>query len=94
MERSLCALEDAKYATTFSSGLGAIDAVVQCYTHGDHFVVCDDMYGGNYRMFDKIAKNLGIEVTIVDATIIDNVKNAMKPNTKVGVYEFSIQSDL
>ncbi|KAK9722463.1 Cys/Met metabolism PLP-dependent enzyme [Popillia japonica] len=83
LERSLCALEDAKYATTFSSGLGAIDAVVQCYTHGDHFVVCDDMYGGNYRMFDKIAKNLGIEVTIVDATIIDNVKNAMKPNTKL-----------
>ncbi|KAI4461921.1 trans-sulfuration enzyme family member [Holotrichia oblita] len=83
LEGSLCALEDAKYAVTFSSGLGALNAVINCYTQGDHFVVGDDMYGGNYRLFDKIAKNLGVDVTSVDTTIIDNIKSAMKPNTKL-----------
>ncbi|KAI4461928.1 trans-sulfuration enzyme family member [Holotrichia oblita] len=83
LEGSLSAIENAKYAVTFASGLGALTAIINCYTQGDHFVVGDDMYGGNYRLFEKVAKNLGVEITMVDATLIDNVKNAIKPNTKL-----------
>lgn len=44
------------------------------------------MYGGNFRLLDKVGKNLGIDVSIVDASNLDTVKNAIKPNTKVRCY--------
>ncbi|KAK9722461.1 Cys/Met metabolism PLP-dependent enzyme [Popillia japonica] len=83
LEGSLRALEDAEYALTFASGLGALTALISCHSRGDHFVVGDDMYGGNFRLLDKVGKNLGIDVSIVDASNLDTVKNAIKPNTKL-----------
>lgn len=83
MEGSLRALEDAKYGVTFASGLGALTTLMSCFSHGDHIVMGDDMYGGNFRLLNKVGKNFGIESTAVDASNVDNVKRAMKPNTKV-----------
>ncbi|GJQ75911.1 hypothetical protein Trydic_g17971 [Trypoxylus dichotomus] len=83
LEGSLRALEDAKHAVTFASGLGALTTLMSCYSTGDHIVIGDDMYGGNFRLLDKVGKNFGIEVTPVDAANVDNVKRAMKPNTKL-----------
>lgn len=83
MEGSLRALEDAKHAVTFASGLGALTTLMSCYCQGDHIVMGDDMYGGNFRLLNKVGKNFGLEMTTVDASDVDNVKRVMKPNTKV-----------
>lgn len=83
LEGSLRALEDAKYGVTFASGLGALTTLMSCFSHGDHIVMGDDMYGGNFRLLNKVGKNFGIESTAVDASNVDNVKRAMKPNTKL-----------
>ncbi|KRT83880.1 hypothetical protein AMK59_3307, partial [Oryctes borbonicus] len=83
LETSLRSLEDAKYAVTFASGLGALTTLMSCYSTGDHIVMGDDMYGGNFRLLNKVGKNFGIEMTAVDASNVDNVKRAMNPNTKL-----------
>ena len=50
---------------------------------GDHILAMDDMYGGTYRYFTKVLPNMGVEYDLIDARDLDNVKNALKPNTAV-----------
>ncbi|KAI4461919.1 trans-sulfuration enzyme family member [Holotrichia oblita] len=83
LEGSLRAVEDAQYAVCFASGLGALTTLIGSFSTGDHIVLGDDMYGGNFRLLDKVGKNFGIQVTAVDASNIDNVKRAMRPSTKL-----------
>lgn len=52
---------------------------------GDHIVSCDDIYGGTNRLFQQVTKRSGIELDFVDATNLDNVKNAIKKNTRVSI---------
>nr|CAD7454143.1 unnamed protein product [Timema tahoe] len=83
LEKCLASLDGAKHALTFSSGLGATTAVVQLLNAGDHIICVDDVYGGTNRLFSTIAARMNIETTFVDATIVDNVKNALRANTKL-----------
>ena len=69
----------------FSSGLGATTTLTHLLSAGDHIVAMDDLYGGTNRYFSKVASRFKIETTFVDATNVENVKNAMKPNTKVSL---------
>lgn len=81
LEQSLAALEDAKHALAFSSGLAGVAAMMNTLKAGDHVVACQDLYGGCYRMFSKVYANLGIEYTFVDATDLDSVRKAFRDNT-------------
>ena len=85
LEKKLAVLEDAKFGLAFSSGLAA--ETVICATllkSGDHVVAFDDLYGGTRRLFNKIfSSNFGVEFSYVDARNADNVKNAIKENTKL-----------
>ncbi len=83
LEANLASLEGGKFGICFSSGCGATDAVIHLLQHGDHVVCCDDVYGGTYRLFDKIYKPLGIQFTFVDLTKVDAVKAAFRENTKL-----------
>lgn len=83
LERCLASLDNAKYALTFSSGLGAGTIITQLLNSGDHIVSCDDVYGGTNRFFSKVASRQGIQTDFVDATNLENVKNAIKNNTRV-----------
>lgn len=83
LERCLAALDDAIYASTFSSGLGAVTILTQLLDSGDHLICCDDVYGGTNRLFSKIASRHGIKVDMVDLTNLNALKKALKPNTKV-----------
>nr|CAD7433071.1 unnamed protein product [Timema monikensis] len=83
LEKCLASLDGAKHALTFSSGLGATTAVVQLLNAGDHIICVDDVYGGTNRLFSTIAARMNIETTFVDATIVDNIKNALRANTKL-----------
>lgn len=83
LETCLASLENGKYGLAFSSGLGATTVLTQMLSTGDHLISCDDVYGGTNRMFSKVTSRMGITVDFVDATNLDNVKKAIKPNTRV-----------
>src|SRR5574341_1182888 len=85
LEKRLAAVEDARYGLAFSSGLGA--ETVVCLTlleSGDHVIAFDDLYGGTRRLFNTVFnRNYNVEFSYVDATDTENIKNAIKSNTKL-----------
>jgi cystathionine gamma-lyase len=83
LEANLAALEGARHAFTFSSGLAAMDCVVHQLRAGDHVVLSDDVYGGTFRQLDKVFRHLGIETTRVDMTRLENVEHALRATTRL-----------
>ena len=61
LEQNLASLENGKYGLCFSSGLGAIDAIIKLLSPGDEVISTNDLYGGSYRIFTKIFENYGIK---------------------------------
>lgn len=82
-ENCVASLESGKHGFAFASGCAATTTVLHMLKAGDHVVAMDDMYGGTYRLFDKILKHSGIEFDFVDLTNADNFAKAVKPNTKM-----------
>src|ERR1700731_2341895 len=66
LEECLASLEEAKYGLCFSSGLGATTTAMMLLSAGDHVICGDDIYGGTFRLFDKVFKRFGLEFTFVD----------------------------
>lgn len=83
LEACLAALEDAEYGLAFATGMAATSTVMAMLSAGDHVVAADDLYGGTYRVFDKVFSRLGLEFTFVDARDPANVAEALRPNTKL-----------
>ena len=83
LENNLAALEGGKYGTCFSSGMAAVDSVLKMLSSGDHVVCSDDVYGGVSRLFNDLLINYGLEFTYVNSSNSDEVKNAIKQNTKL-----------
>lgn len=83
LEKNIAALEDARYGLCFSSGMGAMDAVVKLLRPGDEVVTGDDLYGGSYRMFTKVFANYGIKFHFINMTDVQNVRAAINDNTKL-----------
>jgi cystathionine beta-lyase/cystathionine gamma-synthase len=83
LEECLASLESAKYGLCFSSGLGATNTVMNLLSQGDHVVVGEDVYGGTYRIFDKVFRRYGIEFSFIDSTDVNNTAKAIKNNTKM-----------
>ncbi|MDA4116802.1 MAG: cystathionine gamma-synthase [Thaumarchaeota archaeon] len=83
LERAIADLEGGKYGLAFASGLAAETAVAALLGAGDHAIICNDVYGGTYRLFDKVFRNFGVTFDRIDATIPENLERAIKPNTKM-----------
>ena len=83
LEASLAALEDAQYGISFSSGLAAVQAVIQLVKPGEHVLVCDDVYGGTGRLFRRLYAHYNIEFDFVDLTQLDQVEGYFKKNTRM-----------
>jgi len=83
LQDALAALENGKHGVVFSSGMGAVDAVIKLLNAGDHVIAVNDIYGGSYRLFTKTFARLGIEFSFVSFTDAANVEAAIKPNTKL-----------
>ncbi len=79
----VAALEGGKHALAFASGLATTDAVLHLLKTGDHVVVGDDVYGGTFRIFDKVFRKMGIEFSFVDLTDLRKAEAAFRPNTKL-----------
>jgi len=82
-QECLASLEETKHALAFASGLAAMDAVLHLLKTGDHVLCCDDVYGGTFRLFDKVFRNFGIELTFIDMTDLERTAAALRPTTKM-----------
>ena len=83
LETCLAALENASYALAFSSGMGAIDAVMKLFRAGDEVITGTDLYGGSFRMFTKICAHYGLRFHFVDLTDPKNIAGYINEHTKL-----------
>lgn len=83
LQGCIAALENGKHALCFSSGMGAIDAVVKLLKPGDEVITGNDLYGGTYRMFTKIFANYGIKFHFIDLNNAQNIVASINSNTKL-----------
>ena len=83
LEECLAGLEDARHGLAFASGLAAETTALLLLSPGDHVVYMEDVYGGTYRLFDKVLKRFGLNFTAVDASDLDAVERAISPSTKL-----------
>ncbi len=83
LEANLAALEGARFGSCFASGCAATDAILHCLSAGDHVVAGDDLYGGTYRLFERIHTRHGIEFSYVPASDSAAYAAALRPNTKL-----------
>lgn len=82
LEQLVAALEEGVDALAFSSGMAAVDAVMNLFDPGDHIITGNDLYGGSFRLFRNINAKNGVEFTTVHTSKLEEIKAAIKPNTK------------
>jgi len=82
-QECVAALENGKHALAFASGLATIDTLLHTLKSGDHIICSDDVYGGTFRLFDKVLRRFGLEFTFMDLTDIAKVRSAFRPNTRM-----------
>ncbi len=83
LESNLAALENARYGLCFASGLAAENTILHTLKSGDHIVTARDVYGGTFRLFDQVWKQLGVSFTAVNAYNLDEIKAAIRPETRL-----------
>lgn len=84
LEKVLAGLEGGEHGLVFASGTGALTTLaLTVLKPGDHVIVGDDVYGGTFRLFDKVLKSFDIEASYVDMTDPDNVRQAITSETKM-----------
>ena len=83
LERNVAALEGARHGFAFSSGMGCLDSIMKLCRAGDHVVCGENVYGGTFRLFDKLLQHLGITFTYVDARDPQRIADAMRAETRM-----------
>ena len=81
LEANLAALEGAAHGVCFASGMAAITSIMHLFESGNHIVVGDDVYGGTFRLFDKVLSRLGLRFSFVDLARPDALEQAIEPET-------------
>jgi len=83
-ERCIADLEGGQAGFAFASGLAAISTILEILDHGSHVIAMNDLYGGTFRLFDKVRKRTAnLQFSFVDMTNPDNVAAAITPQTKM-----------
>ena len=83
LEEALASLEGGKHGLAFASGVAATTAVIQLLRPGDHVVAGDDIYGGTYRLFEKVFRHWGLLVDYADVTKPESFARALRPTTRL-----------
>jgi cystathionine beta-lyase/cystathionine gamma-synthase len=83
LEKCLAALENAAYGLAFASGMAAIDAVLRLLPAGAHVLAGDDIYGGTYRLFERLLRPYGLDFSYVDTSDVAQVTAAIQSNTRM-----------
>ena len=87
LERNVATLEGGTHGFAFSSGMGCLDSIMKMFKSGDHIVSGENVYGGTFRLFDKILRNFGLEFSFVDARDPQLIADAVRPHTKAILVE-------
>lgn len=82
-ENCLASLEDGTHGFAFASGCAATTTILHMLKQGDHVIAGDDMYGGTFRLFERVLKNNGLEFSYVDLTKPESFAKAVQKNTKL-----------
>lgn len=82
LEKALASLENANFATVFSSGLGTLTALISTLQQGDKVVAFDGVYGGTYRLFNSVFKQFGVEFISINPHHPQELEKALKTNPK------------
>ena len=84
LESCLAALENGQHGLAFASGLAAEHTALSLLNAGEHLVSCDDLYGGTYRLFERVMKRYQVEASYVSAGAgVAEFERAIRPNTKM-----------
>ncbi len=83
LQGNIAALENAKHALCFSSGMGACDAAIKLLLPGDEVLATNDIYGGSYRMFTKVFEPMGIKFRFIDMYEASTIEEHITENTKM-----------
>jgi cystathionine gamma-lyase len=83
-ERCIADLESGTHGFAFASGLAAIATILELLDVGDHVIATDDLYGGSFRLFDKVRKrSSGLQFSFVDLSDVKAIEAAIRPQTKM-----------
>ncbi len=84
LERCIADLESGEHGYAFASGLAAISTILDLLDSGDHVIASDDLYGGSFRLFERVRKrSAGLQFDFVDMSDLSAVEKAIRPNTKM-----------
>ena len=83
LEKCLAELEGGSYGLAFSSGMAATDTVLRLIDSGAHVLAGNDVYGGTFRLFDKVLRRYGLGFDFVDTTDPENIAEALTPQTRL-----------
>lgn len=84
LERGLADLESGTKGYAFASGLAAIATLLEAFDAGDHIIASEDLYGGSFRLFDKVrTRSAGLRVTYVDLADVAAIEAAVEPRTRM-----------
>ena len=83
LEKNIASLEEGKYGLAFSSGMSAISTITHMLNAGDHIICSDDVYGGTFRLFDKVLKKFNLEFDFIDLTTLQSLERYIKNTTKL-----------
>ena len=87
LERNVAALEGGRHGFAFASGMGCLDSIMKLFRAGDHLVCGENVYGGTYRLFDKLLQNFGLTFTYVDTRDPQRIEDACTPATRAVLVE-------
>src|SRR5438067_5881227 len=83
LEACIAALEGGTYGLAFASGMAAESAILSLLSSGDHIVSCDDLYGGTYRIFERVMRRYSVETSYVPVSDVAAYEQAIRRNTKM-----------
>jgi cystathionine gamma-lyase len=84
LERCVADLEGGRRGYAFASGLAGMSTVLELLDSGAHVIASDDLYGGSFRLFERVRKrSMGLEVSFIDMSDAQAVRKAVRPNTKM-----------
>ena len=83
LEKNVAVLEKGTDGFAFGSGMAAITTITQLLKAGDHVVASNNMYGGTYRLFERVVRPFGLDFTYVDTSKLDQVEAAFRPSTRM-----------
>ncbi len=83
LEKNLACLERGQFGYAFASGMAAINALMTLFKSGEQVVAGHDLYGGTFRLFERVLKDFGLSFSYADTTRLDEVERAIRPETRL-----------